>query len=1303
MLWPGGLRRGVGAVASGAAVLAGLVLAAPAAADTGPAAVDSFSRADGPSLGTAESGQAWQNHAGGFSLDSGAAAAGSGYGLSTLDAGAGAASVSVTVTSPGEEFWLVVRLEDAANYWRFGRWRGEGYQLQQIRNNGLGSPDVTVLSSADPAPGDTIECRSGAVLACSVNDMPVVRTHDTFAAGASRHGFATWNSTSVRFDNFAVSPLLAMADLSATIDAPGMVPSGAAFQARSTVVNSGSAAARDVVIEWSSSPGLTSVVGTTSSGTCTTNGTLVRCPVGDLSSGAQAAVTLSANAPAGAGSVRLDVRALQTDADAEPADDAASASVTLRPDLSAATVVSDGFDRADSSSSLGTAETGQAWTNHHGQAHLQAGRAATSSGYTLSSLESGVAEASVAATVTAPGSEFWLVFRLSSDADYWRFGRSSNGAYQLQQIRGNGLGAPALDRRASPQAEAGDRLECRLTDQVISCSVDGEVVVRTADAFNRSATRHGFAAYESPALRLDDFRVDRVVPQPDLRVSLAAPNLVPSESTYTVSATAGNHGPVPATGSTVRVTLAEDVTATSAQTGSGTCTTSTSEVVCEVGTLQPTDEVTVTITALAPAATGPRTTTVLATALEPDRDADDNRAIARSLVYDSSQPPPVVVDSFSRADSGSLGTSDTGQAWQAWWGSPAVEAGTAAPGPGYSLATVDSGTADGAVGATVTQPGTEFWLVVRAAGPADYWRFGRSQGGTYQLQLIRGNGLASPAVTTLETVQPAAGDKIECRASTGLSCSVNGRPVVRTTDATGASATRHGLGTWNSPETRFGDFQVLELARVPDLAVSVTGTRSVTVSGRMQLRASVNNAGTAAVNGAVIDGVLAAGLSAITVTAPGGSCPTDGNTFRCSLGQVTPSQDIEVLVEATAPSSAGQVVSSVHVSHSGTETETANDSADLTTVVRLPAPPGSVVTDNFDRAAPADGLGNADSGEVWQVLQGAFTIDAGEASSTTGATSLAVVDAGFAFGTYEATVIAGATERFWLAFRVQDSGNYFRLGADQWSGYYTLSKVTGGAVRAPAINFTRANVRPRDGDVVRLVLRPDDGIYVYVNGEQIIDAGDPELMDATGFGLSTASTSPRFDGLEVSSTLEAFPIADTFSRPDAQTLGAPEVGTRYPWKSWEGPQWAVSGGRAHYTSTGYGLTAIDTATESASAKVTFSTPDEEQWLVFRFGEDRSYYRFGALAGGQYAAEFVRDGSTVAPPVQIQVVNAVDLAPGDVVEVVQRLGGAVETRVNGVVTHRFTDPSTNVRATIYGLATSGESARFDDFAVTPTPR
>ena len=748
-----GLQRLWTCTVAGAVVVASVALGAVGAAAAGePAANDAFNRADSSSLGAAPSGQSWQSHANGFSVVGGQAVAPGGYGLTTLDAGAGPATVSVTVAQPGQEFWVVLRLADGANFWRFGRSQGGQYQLQQIQNNGLGSPSLTSLATVTPAAGDRIECSSGAVLQCSVNGTAVVRTSNSFGSTAGKHGLSTWDSQGVRFDDFSVVAIPQLADLVTSLSAPAVVPSGGTFSATATVVNTGAAIASGAAVEWTPPTGvaLSAPPGTT----CSTSGSTVRCPVGDLAPGATGSVTLTATAPSGSGTVSLPARAVSAGSDATPADNSATATVTLRPDLSPSTVVSDGFTRTDGAS-LGRSDTGALWTTHSGNAGVTNNRAAPGYGYVLATTESEQSTGLVAATVTATAPELWLVMRLSSGADYWRFGRSSGGAYELQQIRNNGLGSPSLDRVASVTPETGDRIECKLGASLITCSVDGQVVVRSGDSFNRDATKHGFAAYNASDLRLDDFLVEKATARPDLRTTVAAPATMPGSSAATVTTTVRNVGTASAPGTTVRVTLPQGLSPDTASASSGSCVRSTSVADCTVGSVAAGSTVTITVSARADATFGTRTVTAAATSSAADEDTSDNTGSASVNVLDPSQPAPLVIDTFARGN-GSLGSADTGQAWQVLAGSPAVSSQAAAPGGGHTLATVNAGTSTGVVSAKVTEPGSEFWLILRASGSADYWRFGRSSGGAYQLQLDQGQ---RPRVPRPDDPQHGAGSR----------------------------------------------------------------------------------------------------------------------------------------------------------------------------------------------------------------------------------------------------------------------------------------------------------------------------------------------------------------------------------------------------------------------------------------------------------------------------------------------------------------------------------------------------------------
>ncbi|MGH9157477.1 MAG: IPT/TIG domain-containing protein, partial [Acidimicrobiales bacterium] len=166
----------------------------------------------------------------------------------------------------------------------------------------------------------------------------------------------------------------------------------------------------------------------------------------------------------------------------------------------------------------------------------------------------------------------------------------------------------------------------------------------------------------------------------------------------------------------------------------------------------------------------------------------------------------LVIDSFNRADSPILGLADTGQVWSVPIGIAGVvsqAAETAAAG--YSLALVNGGTATGTASITAATATLEFWLIVRASDSANYWRFGRSGGGTYQLQQVVGNAIG---VVVTSAVVPAAGDRLSCQyAPAGLTCSVNGTVVANTADLFNAGATQVGFAAFSA--ARFDDLLVV--------------------------------------------------------------------------------------------------------------------------------------------------------------------------------------------------------------------------------------------------------------------------------------------------------------------------------------------------------------------------------------------------------------------------------------------------------------------------------------------------------------
>ena len=86
------------------------------------------------------------------------------------------------------------------------------------------------------------------------------------------------------------------------------------------------------------------------------------------------------------------------------------------------TRASDTFTRADSTTTLGTAETGGAWTAHVGTWGISSNQAycPTSAGLNIATVDTGYSDGFVTVTVTgvsAAGQR--LVFRLSDSSNYW--------------------------------------------------------------------------------------------------------------------------------------------------------------------------------------------------------------------------------------------------------------------------------------------------------------------------------------------------------------------------------------------------------------------------------------------------------------------------------------------------------------------------------------------------------------------------------------------------------------------------------------------------------------------------------------------------------------------------------------------------------------------------------------------------------------------------------------------------------------------------------------------------------------------
>lgn len=1259
----------------------------------GAIVADGFSRVDSATLGQAQTGQPWVLWSGSAGVVAQQAQVpGTGYTLAVVDSGVTTGIASVQVPGISPEFWLVVRASDAGNYWRFGRWHGGGYQLQQVVANSLGSPVLTALSTVTPAAGDVVSCSFDSAMTCSVNGEGVVRTTDPFNSSARFVGFAAGGSPT-QFDAVLLSPVPPSPDLRVEVDAAAStVDAGGQASWVATVTNHGGVTARATTLTITRPEGLSAATVSTSAGSCAAGAGAWTCAVGDQAPSGAATITVAGTAPDEPATLTVTVDAASQEEDPNPGDNSASATVTVEVPIPPDVVAIDGFGRPDSPS-LGQAESGQPWVPWAGSARVAGGQAAAGDGgYTAAVIDSGTASGAASVVVPATSSEYWLIVRGTDSANYWRFGRWQGGGYQLQQVVGNALGSPAVTVVGDVVPSAADRLSCHLGSG-LTCSVNDTPVVRTADAFNSTGRLVGLAAMG--ATRFDDVLVKTPQPGPDLRVTATpAADTVAPGAAVSWTATVTNDGTASATSTVVTVTPPSGLTGTKITSPAGLCLAGTATWTCDVGTRAVGTSLTVSVTGDAPTTGTTLTLTVSAAAREGDIDPSTDTATSTMVVRPPPPPGTVLMDGFGRADSASLGQAETGQAWATLSGTARVVGQQAeATGAGYTLVVADSGVTAGTASITVPTITNEFWLIVRATDSANYWRFGRWQGGPYQLQQVVANNLGSPVLSASATVTPGPGDRLSCKLGSNVVCSVNATVVVSTTDPFNTTGRLAGFAAGTGAAARFDDPVVTTPPPGPDLRVGVSATSgSATTGGPIAWSVTIANDGTATATAATATVTPPAGVTGVTMSSPAGTCSPTGGTWTCPLGSRAVGSVATISVNATAPAEPGTVSLLASATAAETDTEASNNTASASVTVRAPAAPGEVVVDDFNRPDAAT-LGDADTGQPWSTWTGGFGISKGAAAPTGGAVGMATLDPGWTYGTYEVRVTAGAAANaFSVVIRGRDAGNHFRVGPDS-SGHYRIWKVVGGSVQSLQFNTVRADVPARDGDVIRVVNRPDDGIFVSVNGLHVLDAGDQALLSESRFGLAAASVAVRFDAVWISQVMSSgVTTADTFTDPDGTPLDGSlsESGTHYPWRA--SPGWQTHAG--HLLVQGYGFTWVDTASEVAkAARVEVRSGTAEAALVFRYAENGSFYRFGHEAGGDYVVERVVGGqstvvvrSTVAP-------QAVDN-----LEVRQGPDGRIECLVNGVPVASFVDATFNRRETGYGL--EGNGAAFDAFSITP---
>lgn len=172
-------------------------------------------------------------------------------------------------------------------------------------------------------------------------------------------------------------------------------------------------------------------------------------------------------------------------------------------------IASDDFNRANSTTTLGTSTSGHAWTNNAGTMGIISNEAyaPTATQLNIATIDPLNADVTVSAKVSAlaSGQVLGLVFRYSTTTNYWRWRRTTGNQLQLEKVVS---GTPTAVGGLVGDIVAGDTLKVVMNNHNIELYVNNTFISAHTDSFNATATRCGLLTDNpSGTTRFDDFSV----------------------------------------------------------------------------------------------------------------------------------------------------------------------------------------------------------------------------------------------------------------------------------------------------------------------------------------------------------------------------------------------------------------------------------------------------------------------------------------------------------------------------------------------------------------------------------------------------------------------------------------------------------------------------------------------------------------------------------------------------------------------------------------------------------------------------
>lgn len=173
-----------------------------------------------------------------------------------------------------------------------------------------------------------------------------------------------------------------------------------------------------------------------------------------------------------------------------------------------AALVADSFNRADTTSALGAADSGQVWAEDAGTWGISGNQAYSVSAGGMARVDAGAVMGEVSVTVTgtmpAPGQAAGLVMRFQSAAVHYELDIQGGGAIELVEFN---FGAAAVANNAAAGFVAGDRLTVLDDGTSLTVKRNDTTVLTFATTVAADATVAGIKVYSTAAVRFENFEV----------------------------------------------------------------------------------------------------------------------------------------------------------------------------------------------------------------------------------------------------------------------------------------------------------------------------------------------------------------------------------------------------------------------------------------------------------------------------------------------------------------------------------------------------------------------------------------------------------------------------------------------------------------------------------------------------------------------------------------------------------------------------------------------------------------------------